>query len=245
MGAAEHRPGTAPGRPRAFPVAAPVSPAHPPSRYPVSPGYSRDGSPVPLPASSFTFHFGEGEDGAVAGAKRGHPGRVLLHGEPVAGGSSPPPRAYILAPPEPFSAALPRYGSQPAALCRSTGRRRGLGLARPLPLGAAANPTSPARPPPARPQGSRGRPSGRGGRGGALTSQRGAPASTRVLAPSPRAPSRAPLRQSAQGARTVMRLRTPLRLPARVPGLPGAGRALGPWLFMVCFVPFLLSDGKG
>lgn len=31
-----------------------------------------------------TFHFGEGQDRTVAGAERGHPGRVLLHGEPSA-----------------------------------------------------------------------------------------------------------------------------------------------------------------
>lgn len=87
---------------------------------------------------------------------------------PSPGGSSPAapclhPGVAGAPPPPPLPRRRsPRYGSRPAALCRSTGRRRrrrGLGLARPL--GAAANPTSPARLPPPRPQGSRGRPPGR------------------------------------------------------------------------------------
>lgn len=40
-----------------------------------------------------TFHFGEGQDRTVAGAERGHPGRVLLHGEPATSGALPPPLA--------------------------------------------------------------------------------------------------------------------------------------------------------
>lgn len=107
---------------------------------------------VPLPATSFTFHFGEGEDRAVAGAERGHPGRMLLHGEPVAGGSSPPPRAYILAPPEPSSAALPASAPGPPPSAAAPGGGGWGSPARPLPLGAAANPTSPARPPPPAPR---------------------------------------------------------------------------------------------
>lgn len=35
----------------------------------------------PRPRPGVTFHFGEGQDRTVAGAKWGHPGRVLLHGE--------------------------------------------------------------------------------------------------------------------------------------------------------------------
>lgn len=36
------------------------------------------------PPRAVTFHFGEGQDRTVAGAERGHPGRVLLHDEPSA-----------------------------------------------------------------------------------------------------------------------------------------------------------------
>lgn len=38
----------------------------------------------PPPSLAVTFHFGEGKDRTVAGAERGHPGRVLLHDEPSA-----------------------------------------------------------------------------------------------------------------------------------------------------------------
>lgn len=38
----------------------------------------------PPPPQAVTFHFGEGKDRTVAGAERGHPGRVLLHDEPSA-----------------------------------------------------------------------------------------------------------------------------------------------------------------
>lgn len=40
-----------------------------------------------------TFHFGEGQNRTVAGAERGHPGRVLLHGEPATSRALPPPLA--------------------------------------------------------------------------------------------------------------------------------------------------------
>lgn len=152
------------------------------------------GLPVPLPAPSFTFHFGEGEDGAVASAEGGHPGRVLLHGEPVTGGSSPPPRAYILAPPEPSSEELPRYSSR---------------LPRPLPLGAAANPTSPAQPPHDRPQCSRGRPPH------SLGSRRRW---------RPDAAVRVALRSSLPPLRSAPAPRS--GLGATVPGVPGSGAAL-------------------
>jgi hypothetical protein len=47
----------------------------------------RGGSESPRqapPPQRVTFHFGEGQDRAVAGAERGHPGRMLLHDEPAA-----------------------------------------------------------------------------------------------------------------------------------------------------------------
>lgn len=40
--------------------------------------------PPPASPGAITFHFGEGKDRTVAGAERGHPGRVLLHDEPSA-----------------------------------------------------------------------------------------------------------------------------------------------------------------
>lgn len=186
---------------------------------------------VPLPATSFTFHFGEGEDGAVAGAERGHPGRMLLHGEPVAGGSSPPPRAYILAPPErspprrrsplrlPARRPLPQHraagaGAGPPARCRS-------GL-----LQTRRHRHGPPRPPPGLP----GPPPG---------SRRGRRC---------RAPGR--LGRRSRGAGPVMRLRTRRSRPAGAPGcpeppapLPAVPAAAG--LIALCLVLSALSEGKG
>lgn len=181
---------------------------------------------APTPSGGFTFHFGEGEHGAVAGAEGGHPGRVLLHGEPVAGGSSPPPRAYILAPPEPSWAALPARprgcppapGPPPSAAAPGGGGSGGWGSpARPLPLGAAANHTSRRGAlPPALP----GPPPGRGGggsegRGGAPGGARRSPGRTAAVdggpaAARPRAAPGVP-RERAAG------FGAPLSLPPETP----------------------------
>lgn len=160
---------------------------------------------APTPSGGVTFHFGEGEHGAVAGAEGGHPGRVFLHGEPVAGGSSPPPRAYILAPPEPSWAALPARprgcppapGPPPSAAAPGGGGSGGWGSpARPPPLGAAANHTSRRGAlPPALP----GPPPGRGGaraqRRGERRSPHGArrsPGALRLWTAVPQRPGPAP-----------------------------------------------------
>lgn len=54
---------------------------------------SGPGTPAPC-GRAFTFHFGEGQDRTVAGAERGHPGRMLLHGEPAASRSAAADRLH-------------------------------------------------------------------------------------------------------------------------------------------------------
>lgn len=146
-----------------------VSAEHPPSRYPLLPGYPRPapGDVVYLP---LWWGWGRGCCRRWAGPpwpnasswrarrRRQLPAAPRLH--PGAAGA--------------LLGGAPRFGSRPAALCRSTGRR-GLGLARP-PAAArgCCKPDVTGTAPPARPQGSRGRP--RVAAGEALRSPRTAPA---------------------------------------------------------------------
>ncbi|XP_056344449.1 splicing factor, proline- and glutamine-rich-like [Oenanthe melanoleuca] len=179
----------------------------------------------------------------MAGAERGHPGRMLLHGEPVAGGSSPPPRAYILAPPEPSSAALP--ARLPARRPLPQHRAAGAGARPPARWRSGLLQTrrqrhGPPRPPPGLPGPPPG--SGRGRRPHAAARGAAEPPD----GAGPRSGS-----GGGAGTGTVMRLRTPLPLPPvrqRSPeraALPAPAARKGSRLITLCTVPFALSAGKG
>jgi hypothetical protein len=100
-----------------------AAPAPLAARCPSGSGTDASGPGTPTPCGRpFTFHFGEGQDRTVAGAERGHPGRVLLHGEPAASRSAAAdrlhPGAGQRASPGPRPPAGPRLrlppGLQPA-----------------------------------------------------------------------------------------------------------------------------------
>lgn len=72
-----------------------AAPAPLAARCPSGSGTDASGPDTPAPCGrAFTFHFGEGQDRTVAGAERGHPGRVLLHGEPAASRSAAADRLH-------------------------------------------------------------------------------------------------------------------------------------------------------
>lgn len=107
------------------------------------------GSPLRAPPPrSVTFHFGEGQDRTVAGAERGHPGRVLLHDEPSACRSAAAdrlhPGAGWSAPRGPVG--LLRGGARAAGRPGPASRGRRPGSGRRAGLTAAAAPRSASSP---------------------------------------------------------------------------------------------------
>lgn len=107
------------------------------------------GSPLQAPPTrSVTFHFGEGQDRTVAGAERGHPGRVLLHDEPSACRSAAAdrlhPGAGWSAPRGPVG--LLRGGARAAGRPGPASRGRRPGSRRRAGLTAAAAPRSASSP---------------------------------------------------------------------------------------------------
>lgn len=114
-------------------------------RCPRGTGNRERGSPLQAPPPwSVTFHFGEGQDRTVAGAERGHPGRVLLHDEPSASLSATAdrlhPGAGWSAPRGPVG--LLRGGARAAGRPGPASRGRRPGSRRRAGLTAAAAPRS-------------------------------------------------------------------------------------------------------
>lgn len=97
-------------------------------------GAATSRQPPPPREGAVTFHFGEGKDRTVAGAERGHPGRVLLHDEPSACRSASADRLH------PGAGRGAPLGSGPGGLRR--GGARAAGRSGPAPEAAGGAPVA-------------------------------------------------------------------------------------------------------